>query len=77
MENFCVSKGRELQEKSQLKGERVTPEWVVPRKKLRWVLPQNLKGYLKGLEEILEEESNLQRNYGYDSAYDSVNLNQL
>ena len=31
----------------------------------------------KGLEEILEEESNLQRNYGYDSAYDSVNLNQL
>ena len=31
----------------------------------------------KGLEEILEGESNLQRNYGYDSAYDSVNLNQL
>ena len=31
----------------------------------------------KGSEEILEEESNLRRNYGYDSPYDSVNLNQL
>ena len=31
----------------------------------------------KDLEEILEGESNLRRNYGYDSAYDSVNLNQL
>ena len=31
----------------------------------------------KSLEEILEGESNLRRNYGYDSAYDSVNLNQL
>ena len=46
--------------------------WMIgPKKKIKMSFTS------KGLEEILEEESNLQRNYGYDSAYDSVNLNQL
>ena len=67
---FLCQKGGGYKKNLSWRGEGYS--WMrVAKKKIKMSFTS------KGLEEILEGESNLRRNYGYDSAYDSVKLNQL